>query len=201
MRLRPIVSAAALAVLAPSLLILGACNRGKPAEKAPEAPGAPAAQTPAAPTPPSAPKRRAGLWEMRMSSSDNDTAMVTRFCTSDEVEAKVSVWGSQMTKDMCSQNSMTRNPDGSWSFSSRCDMGTGGVVSSTGTASGDFDKHYQVRSTSTTSGASVPQMNRTSTVTMDSSWMGACPADMKPGDMTLPGGMGKMNILELSRAR
>jgi hypothetical protein len=38
-----------------------------------------------------------------------------------------------------------------------------------------------------------------STFTQDGKWQGACPADMKPGDMVMPTGM-KMNILDMQKA-
>ncbi|HYF21801.1 MAG TPA: DUF3617 family protein [Caulobacteraceae bacterium] len=188
----------AVVLLTASALALTAagCKRREEAPEAPAAPDAPAApQAPQAPPAPPQAVRKAGLWEMRMSSSDNEFVQTTRFCVDAESERKMSIWGPQVTKDMCSKNNATRRPDGTWAFSSVCDMGSGGKVTTAGTLTGDFERRYQMRAESSTTGAAVPQMNRTSTLTIDASWVGRCEPGMKGGDMILPGGI-RMNALE-----
>jgi len=190
---------AAAVLLAASALALAATACKRREETAPQPPAAPdAATTPSAPQAPAAPpalKRKAGLWEMRLSMADNDFVQTMRLCVDEASEAKMSVWGGQTTKEMCSRNNVTRRPDGTWAFSSVCDMGSGGTVTTAGTASGDFQKRYQVRAETSTVGAAVPQMNRASTLTIDASWQGPCEAGMKGGDMVLPGGV-RVNALE-----
>lgn len=39
-----------------------------------------------------------------------------------------------------------------------------------------------------------------SKVTMQAKWTGACPAGWKPGDMEMPGGMGRVNVNEMMSA-
>jgi hypothetical protein len=72
-----------------------------------------------------------------------------------------------------------------------------GPISSTTrtTMSGDFQSTYSIRIEGTTDGmpfggAKGPQETL---ILQTAHWTGACPAGMKPGDFTLPGGM-KFNI-------
>ena len=47
--------------------------------------------------------------------------------------------------------------------------------------------------TSTTTGGPLPQANGVHKIAIEATWQGPCPADMKPGDMEMPGGM-KINM-------
>ncbi|THD81288.1 MAG: hypothetical protein E7812_04620 [Phenylobacterium sp.] len=154
----------------------------------------PAPATAAAPATPqmTPPARRPGLWEQRV--SNGDYVQVTRICLDAAVDAKLSWWGQQATQDICQKNLFTHRPDGAWAVSSVCDMGTGGKVTTAGTATGDFASKYQLRAESSTVGAAAPQMNGVHRFVIDAAWMGACPAGMQPGDMTLPGGV-RINLL------
>ena len=48
---------------------------------------------------------------------------------------------------------------------------------------------YKMEITSTTSGAAMAQANGTHKMAMEAKWEGPCPANMKVGDIQLPGGM------------
>jgi hypothetical protein len=185
-----------LILTAATLAALAACNKKSEETAAPSA-EAPAAQAPAAATttaPAMPPKRKPGLWEQTMSMSG--MTQTSQFCVDAAVEERLGWWSQQATKDMCTQNAFTPGPGGSWSFTSECDMGSGGKTVTKGVASGDFGSAYRLDMTSTTTGAGAPQMNGEHKMAMDAAWKGPCPADMKPGDMKLlPGGM-KVNLLE-----
>jgi hypothetical protein len=143
-------------------------------------------------TPPAAPpERKAGLWEQTMSSDRiNQT---TRVCLDKSVQDKLSWTGQQAGKSGCEKSSVTPRVGGGWEFNSVCDLGAGGRVVSHGVACGDFGDHYSVEIDSTTTGAAMPQANGDHKMKLEASWKGPCPADMKPGDMELPGGM-KLNM-------
>ena len=182
-------------VSAVCVLALAACSK-KPAG-APDASNAAApavASAPAGPMTP--PERKAGLWEHKMSTAG--MTQVSRICFSDEVNKKMSLWGQQGGDDNCSAKSMTPIAGG-WTFSSTCNMGSGGTIVSSGEAKGDFGTHYTVDIKSTTTGAAAPQMNGDHAMTLEATWKGPCPADFKPGDMELPGGM-KINMLTMGGA-
>lgn len=180
-------------VLGASLLALAACS--KKDDKAPAAGAADSASTSGADASASAgpvtlPKRKPGLWTHTMV-ADGSTQTV-KLCLDADTDAKMSVWGQAVGKDMCSKNEITRTPGG-YAFASECDIGNLGHSSGKGTVTGDFNSAYTVKMTSTTTGSSIPQANTTSEMTLTAKWEGACPADMKGGDMQLPGGM-KINM-------
>lgn len=178
----------AVLVMSAAALALSACN--KP-EKAAE---------PAKPFQPSStpPKRKPGLWEQRV--SNGEFVQVTRICLDEATDAKLSWWGTQASKGVCEKNLASARTDGGWQFSSVCDMGTGGKTTTSGVATGDFNSHYQIVAESSTEGAGAPQMNGPHKMTIDAQWQGACPADMKGGDMALPGGL-KINLLDVAGKR
>jgi hypothetical protein len=180
--------------LSAAALALGACS--KPAgDKAASAEDAGKAATATAPAAPAAmPSRKPGLWKQMVTTSGMQ--QVSSICLDKAAEAKLAVWGAGASKDMCQQTELHPVPGG-WSFKSSCDMGSGGKTVSQGTVTGDFNTSYRVEAESTTEGAGAPQMNGAHKMSMEATWEGPCPADMKPGDMTLPGGM-KMNMLDMA---
>lgn len=196
MTLRP-----GLVIAAASLAALAACNK-KPAEPAAQAPSAeaPAAQAPASTTaaaaPFVAPHRKPGLWEQTISMAQMKQS--TQLCVDEALEAKMGWWGQQATKDMCSKSNFSRGLDGSVSFTSECDMGSGGHTVTKGKATGDFSTAYKVELASVTTGSTTPQMNGEHKSVIDAAWKGPCPAGMKGGDMVMAGGM-KMNLLDMAR--
>lgn len=184
------------AVCGAAVLALAACDRrGEEADKA--APGAPQAQAPGkAPPPIDAPARKPGLWEQSVSLAGVDFVQTTRVCLDKETDLKLSWWGNQAARSTCAKNLVTRQADGAWRFSSVCDMGSGGVTTTSGTATGDFSTRYQVQAESSTEGAAAPQMNGVRIVNIAARHLGACPEGMKPGDMELPGGQ-RINMLDM----
>lgn len=186
---------AALTVLALCAVAVGAaaCTKDKKADEAnAPAAGAPAAPSAAAPATPAGPaglpRRKPGLWEMTMTVQGEDQPpVVTRMCLDAATEARSSIWGNEMTRDMCSKNEMRRQLDGSWKFSSVCNMGSGGVTRSEGTATGDLTSNYVIRMKSTTSGAELEMMNRDSQFTVVSRRVGACEPGQRGGDMIMNG--------------
>lgn len=180
-------------------LALAGCNRkGEDAEE----PARPAASEPAAAQQPTAkpaarietPRRKSGLWEQRVSMGD--MTQVAAICLDKAVDAKLSWWGDQGVRSACEKNLVSRQMDGSWRFSSVCDMGTGGVTTTSGVVSGDFNGRYVVKSESSTTGAATPQMNGRHSSSVEATYKGPCPAGMRPGDMELPGGQ-RVNMLDL----
>ncbi len=119
-----------------------------------------------------------------------------KLCLDEATEAKLTVWGGQATAEMCPKNAFARTPTG-FTFDSECDLGGGGKVATKGVATGDFNSKYVIKATSVTTGSSMPQANGTADMEMTGTWEGACPASMKAGDMTLPGGV-TMNINQVT---
>lgn len=142
------------------------------------------------------PPRRSGLWENRIATQGMNQTI--KMCIDGTVDQKMKWWGSQAGgsgkgKVDCREEKVTRSPAGGWSFHAVCNMGESGTITSDGQASGDFASHYKVEVTSVTTGSPMAQANGTHTTTIEASWLGPCPADMKPGDMDVSGF--KINML------
>jgi hypothetical protein len=133
------------------------------------------------------PPRQPGVWETRV--VIGDVAQTTLLCIDKKVDKKVDWMGAQGTRNNCSENTVTRQDDGSWRFSSVCDMGAGGKVSTSGVARGDFTHRYEAEGVQVTTGADRPIMDGRRAIKVSSAWTGVCPKDWHPGDMSLPGGI------------
>jgi len=145
------------------------------------APGAPKALT-------SAPVRRAGLWEQSVASDGRE--QTTRLCLDEALAKRFAAWGgNNPAATRCTKQSMTPRLTGGWSFSSTCDMGAGGKTSTEGVLTGDPASRYEISMQSSTTGAQAPLMNGVHKISLKAAWVGPCPSGMKPGDMSLPGGM------------
>jgi len=165
---RPILAVAALAAL-------GACHRTEPTATA---------ITPIQASSPG-PAQTPGLWVQRV--SDRRGARVTKICL-DAGAAGALASFDQGLSGHCSRRDMARAADGSWHFSTSCDMGPWGKVATEGVMRGDFASHYVVEARSQTVGAVQTAADGPARVLADIRRVGDCPADMKPGDVILPGG-------------
>ncbi|MEW5686632.1 MAG: DUF3617 family protein [Pseudomonadota bacterium] len=182
----------ALVIVCAGALALSACGKKEDAAKTGETADA-AASAPAAAGPATPPKRKPGLWKQTVSAGG--TTQESKLCLDEATEAKMTLWGQAVGKDICAKNTITPAPGG-WKLESDCDFGESGRNVSTGTITGDFASKYVLKMTTTTTGAKMVQANGTQDMEMTGTWEGACPADMKPGDMTLPGGL-KVNIANM----
>lgn len=172
-----------------SVLALSACQKNEEKAAAEGEAAGPAAQAPAnasAGAPAGPPARKPGLWTI--STSTAGMTQEIRTCIDAATDKEMSAWGQQVSNDMCSKNEV-RPAAGGWAFESVCSMGQGGTMTTKGSATGDFNSRYVVKATTVTTGSSMPQANGTHDMTMTATWSGPCPADMKPGDMVMPGGM------------
>ena len=133
------------------------------------------------------PPRQPGLWETNVTLGD--VVQTTILCIDHKVDKKVDWMGAQGTRDNCSQSQVTRQDDGSWKFSSTCDMGARGKGVTTGVAKGDFTLRYEAWGQQITTGANLPVMNGTRAVKVTSAWTGVCPKEWYPGDMSVPSGI------------
>lgn len=175
-----------------AVLAVAACSK-KTDETAATGDGAPAAAS--APSGPMAtPKRKPGLWVQTISTAGMNQE--TKLCLDEATEARMTLWGQAMGENTCAKNQITPAAGG-WRIESECDFGDAGKHVTTGTITGDFNSRYVMKMTTTTTGARMAQANTTQEMEMTGTWQGACPAGMKPGDMTLPGGM-TMNINQIA---
>ncbi|MDR3507549.1 MAG: DUF3617 family protein [Caulobacteraceae bacterium] len=193
------VALAGLALAGLALAGLAGCNKPSPAPSSAPSAAAPSAAAPAAAGGPIAlenlPHRKPGLWRQTIEMEGAaHSPPATELCLDAAAEAKLSAFGQQAAEGKCQSQQFTRNLDGTISFSSSCDLGQGHIVSSKGLVTGDFNAGYKIAMDTTTTGAPMEQMNGEHRMTVTATWAGPCPTDMKPGDMTMAGGM-KMNVL------
>jgi len=172
---------------------LAACGKKDEAATSTETAQAPAAATASGND--ILPKRKPGLWEQSVNGSDG-SAVNIRVCLDEATDAKMSALGQQNSDGMCSENTMKRQMDGSYTFASTCATGTG-TAKATGTARGDFNSSYTVDSTMTTAVAGGAET--TATVKMTAKWAGPCPEGWAPGDIEMPGGV-RVNMSQMNPA-
>jgi hypothetical protein len=161
----------ALAILA----ALSACNRTAPPPSADVATVAVAG----------GPQQAPGLWSQSV--SDRRGVRTMRYCLDEAASAALATFNRQLN-GRCSRRDIAKAADGTWHFSTSCDMGPGGKVATEGVMRGDFRAHYFVEAESQTVGAVDIAANGPSRVLADIQRQGDCPKDMKPGDAVLPDG-------------
>ena len=145
---------------------------------------------------PAAPAKAAGLWIERVSDRGGD--QVTRLCLDAASAQQLSALGARLA-GRCSRRDMARSDAGGWRFSNHCDMGAWGKVATDGVIRGDVDRRYEIDALSETSGASEDSANGPRRFKADVRWQGACPKDMKAGDVVWPDGR-RARLSELAAA-
>lgn len=165
---RPLLALAVLATLA-------GCNR-RPAT--PSAEEARIAVT-------GGPQLAAGLWSQSV--SDRNGVRTLRYCLDRASAAALAAFNRQLS-GRCSRNDIAKAADGTWRFSTSCDMGPAGKVATEGVMRGDFGAHYFVEAESRTVGAADGAANGPGRMLVDVQRLGDCPREMKAGDVILPDG-------------
>jgi len=139
------------------------------------------------------PKRKPGLWEMTMSPGlPNAPTATTKMCIDAATDAALYNFGMGQSKQNCSKSDIkadgkTVTADATCVFNGMHTT-THALTKFTGdiTYHSDIKMHYD-----------PPLLGRSDAViTQDGKWTGACPADMKPGDMIGPDGR-KMNVKQM----
>lgn len=136
-----------------------------------------------------APKRKSGLWEMKMSGGHMPGGMTMQQCV-DQKSDDISKM--QEAKSNCTKNVVRREGD-KIVAESVCKME--GTTATTRTVfTGNFDSAYKAEIRSTYN----PPMHgmRESSSTIAAKWLGPCLAGQKAGDMVMPGMPGGMPNME-----
>ena len=131
------------------------------------------------------PHQKDGLWESSMTMGGKP--FTTQSCVTEESQAKMSVFSSQMRKKNCSSSSITHNMDGSWTSASVCKFGPSASRTTHARITGDFNSKVTIEVSE--EGRSRPETEMTMT------WIGPCKPGMKGGDVMMGNGM-KMNVLD-----
>ena len=144
------------------------------------------------------PTRKAGLWELKMLRAGSPTPEMTmQHCTDETTDKKMTATFSPMSKENCSKNDIQKTATG-YTTDSVCSF-RGSAMTSHSEVTGDFNSAYSVKVTSHNENppAGAP---RDTTMSLQAKWLGACPADQKPGDIVMPGGF-RMNITDMEKLK
>ncbi|MEC5384222.1 DUF3617 family protein [Uliginosibacterium sp. H3] len=130
------------------------------------------------------PRRKAGLWETTMNSMQMQGQKVTaQHCIDAKTDAEMFKRGMENKEANCSQQTFKRTAAG-MEFDSVCKQGDS-TTTTHGVVTGDFNSQYtmdmKMHRTPALNGKSDFQMTSTAR------YLGACSADMKPGDMKVNG--------------
>ena len=131
------------------------------------------------------PHRKPGLWEMTSQSSNSKAASITRrICLDRESEDLLNRQGVAASREACSKVEM-HSSGNQFTAKAVCSLGTVKMTSEAVTTfTGDTASTTKVHATYEPALAGRSQ----SDTQEDAKWLGACPADMKPGDMILKTG-------------
>ena len=185
-------------ITAAAVVALAACSKPAPTAAAPGSAPAAASAPASAPGPLTVnqfPHRKPGLWRQVMTMDGTAPAGPgMQLCVDEASEAKMSAVAQRMPGGAhCPPAQFTRNLDGSIRFTESCDTGANGKTSTTGVIKGDFNSGYTEEIDTHYSGSPVAQLNGDHKMTITATWVGACAAGQKGGDVIMPGGQ-KMNF-------
>jgi hypothetical protein len=159
-----------------------------------------AASLPALAAPPfEAPKRKTGLWETTMQFGSRPGGVVMKQCIDQKTDDLMRSEARDAQADMerqCSKRDW-KQVAGGYEFDSVCTF-AGTKHTSKGTITGSMDTGYRM----TMDVQYDPPMNgmAANRMEMEAKWTGACPADMRPGDMIMPGGV-RINVEDAKAQR
>jgi hypothetical protein len=136
------------------------------------------------------PRRRAGLWEVRVAGSDAIGMAPTRFCVGEQTDtARSHLDRSPGARGSCSLGEFVRSGE-AWVAESVCREGKSTVVSRA-VASGDFETEYRIDTVVQSPAPSGGRREDREAVV--ARWLGPCEANQRPGDLVIPG-MGTLNM-------
>jgi len=141
------------------------------------------------------PKRKSGLWDIKISrASSNRPSQTIQMCIDQKTDNMAQQMGESVAREACSKQQIRREGN-KIVGDSVCTIGDTTATSHT-VFSGEFDRAYhgEIRTK-----YSPPLMGKSENLTLiDARWTGPCQADQKPGDMIMPNGM-KINIHEMQQ--
>lgn len=142
-----------------------------------------------------APKRKAGLWEIKSASSAaQGHATTVQHCIDEKTDNLMAQQGKDMTKQNCSKNSMRREGE-RIVVDSVCKFDRT-TATTRAVFSGNFDSGYRGEM-DTAYDPPLMGMKQART-TVEARWLGPCKPGQKPGDMIMPG-VGSFNANEMMR--
>jgi uncharacterized protein DUF3617 len=136
------------------------------------------------------PQRKAGLWQLTMSMPGKPMPpTISKFCIDAATESALMGVGLSASKEMCSQYNVQASGN-VVTIDTTCKFGQSTQTAhAVTTYSGDSSYRTEILSH-----YAPPLFKDTDNeMILEGKWLGACPADMKPGEMIGPGGL-KMDL-------
>jgi len=141
-----------------------------------------------------APKRKSGLWELKMTSGQAKGMPAMQQCVDEKTDDLMQKEMSAAQKTQCSKNDMRKEGD-KIVVESVCKM-ENSTATTRAVFTGRFDSAYKADIKSTFE-PPLKGMKESSSV-IEAKWLGPCKAGQKPGDMSIPG-MPNINMDEMKR--
>jgi hypothetical protein len=144
------------------------------------------------------PPRKPGLWEMKMTFvGRNLPAQVFQHCIDAATDKEMNSLGNAQAAK-CSKQDVQRS-GGTITVDSVCETGMG-TATSHAVVTGSFDSTYKVSvDTKREGGPAVPNLPAESKMEIAATWLSACKANQKPGDIVMANGR-TMNIHDIQKA-
>jgi hypothetical protein len=139
------------------------------------------------------PQRKAGLWQVDMANPGGQMPpQQMKMCIDANTDAEMYKMGMSAAQGMCSKPDIHRSGD-TMTTNSQCKMDQTQITTQSVTKfNGDSAYHTDINSK-----FNPPMMGHSDSVmTQDAKWVGACPADLVPGDVVMANGM-KVNIKQM----
>ena len=141
------------------------------------------------------PKRKSGLWDIKISrASSNRQAQTMQMCIDQKTDNIAQQMGESVAREACSKHEIRREGN-KIVGDSVCKIGETTAATRT-VFSGEFDRAYHGEIRTKYSPALMGKSENLTVI--DAKWIGPCQADQKPGDMIMPNGM-KINIHEMQQ--
>ena len=148
------------------------------------------------------PTRKTGLWELKMIfEGRNLPPTVMKQCVDPATDRLMNANFGGSNEEACSKKDV-KNTGGTLTIDSVCKFGDA-TTTSHAVVSGSFESAYTIKVASTRAGG--PPMpgvapGAETHMTIEATWLGACAAGQKPGDVVMSNGM-SMNVLDMQRMR
>jgi len=128
------------------------------------------------------PKRKSGLWEIKMSNAAAKGAQAMQQCIDEKTDDLMKNKMAATQKQSCSKNEIRREAD-KLVAESTCKF-DGSTAKTRAVFTGQFDSAYKA-DIKTTYEPPLHGM-RESAAMIEAKWLGACKAGQKPGDISIP---------------
>jgi hypothetical protein len=148
------------------------------------------------------PTRKTGLWELKMIfEGRNLPPTVMKQCVDPATDRLMNANFGGSNEEACSKKDI-KNTGGTLTIDSVCKFGDA-TTTSHAVVSGSFESAYTIKVASTRAGGpAMPGVapGAETHMTIEATWLGACAAGQKPGDVVMSNGM-SMNVLDMQRMR